>query len=61
MPAHELGAVAIKAALQRAKVEADEVDEVVLGQVLTANQGMNPARQAAMRGRRAGRQARPGR
>jgi acetyl-CoA C-acetyltransferase len=46
-PAHELGRIAITAALQRAKVEAGEVSEVVLGQVLTAGQGMNPARQAA--------------
>ena len=46
-PAHELGKTAITAALQRAKVDAKEVSEVVLGQVLTANQGMNPARQAA--------------
>jgi acetyl-CoA C-acetyltransferase len=46
-PAHELGRTAITAALQRAKVDAKEVSEVVLGQVLTANQGMNPARQAA--------------
>ncbi|MGA0594161.1 acetyl-CoA C-acetyltransferase [Enterovirga sp. CN4-39] len=47
-PAHELGAIAIKAALERAKVEAGEVDEVILGQILTAGQGQNPARQAAM-------------
>ncbi|MCR4519830.1 MULTISPECIES: acetyl-CoA C-acetyltransferase [Bosea] len=47
-PAHDLGAVAIKEALKRAKVEAAEVDEVVLGQVLAAGQGQNPARQAAM-------------
>jgi len=47
-PAHELGAAAIKAALQRAKVEAADVDEVILGQVLTAAQGQNPARQAAI-------------
>ena len=46
-PAHELGKVAITTALQRAKVDAKEVSEVVLGQVLTANQGMNPARQAS--------------
>ncbi len=46
-PAHELGRVAITSALQRAKVDAKEVSEVVLGQVLTANQGMNPARQAS--------------
>jgi acetyl-CoA C-acetyltransferase len=47
-PAHELGAAAIKAALGRAKVEGGEVDEVILGQVLAAGQGQNPARQAAM-------------
>jgi len=47
-PAHELGAAAIKEALSRAKVEAAEVDEVILGQILTAAQGQNPARQAAM-------------
>jgi len=46
-PAHELGRTAITAALQRAKIEAKEVSEVVLGQVLQANQGMNPARQAS--------------
>src|SRR5919205_1033168 len=49
-PAHELGAIAIKAALERAKVDGAEVDEVILGQILTAGQGQNPARQAAMAG-----------
>lgn len=48
-PAHELGAIAIKAALTRANVEAAEVEEVILGQILTAGQGQNPARQAAMK------------
>ena len=47
-PAHELGAAVIKAALERATVDAAEVDEVILGQVLTAGQGQNPARQAAI-------------
>jgi acetyl-CoA C-acetyltransferase len=47
-PAHDLGAVAIRAALARAKVAAEDVDEVILGQVLAAGQGQNPARQAAM-------------
>jgi acetyl-CoA C-acetyltransferase len=47
VPAHDLGKAAIIAALQRAKVDAKDVSEVVLGQVLTANQGMNPARQAS--------------
>ncbi|MCF3936380.1 acetyl-CoA C-acetyltransferase [Acuticoccus sp. M5D2P5] len=47
-PAADLGAVAIKGALERAGVSADEVNEVILGQVLTATAGMNPARQAAI-------------
>ena len=47
VPAHDLGKAAITAALQRAGVDAKDVSEVVLGQVLTANQGMNPARQAS--------------
>ena len=48
LPAHQLGAIAIKAALERAKVEGAEVNEVILGQILAAGQGQNPARQAAM-------------
>jgi acetyl-CoA C-acetyltransferase len=47
-PAHELGAVAVKEALARAGVDGTEVDEVILGQVLTAAQGQNPARQASI-------------
>src|SRR5690606_2995444 len=47
-PAHELGRVAIVAALAQAGVRPDEVSEVILGQVLTAAQGQNPARQAAI-------------
>ena len=47
-PAHELGAQVIRAALADAGVGADEVSEVILGQVLTAGHGQNPARQAAM-------------
>jgi acetyl-CoA C-acetyltransferase len=47
-PAHELGRIAIVAALAQAGVRPDEVDEVILGQVLTAAQGQNPARQASM-------------
>ncbi len=46
-PAHELGAAAIKAALERASVAAADVDEVILGQILAAGEGQNPARQAA--------------
>jgi acetyl-CoA C-acetyltransferase len=49
LPAHELGAVAIRAALDRAGVPAAEVDEVVLGQVLQAGEGQGPARQAAVK------------
>jgi acetyl-CoA acetyltransferases len=48
LPAHELGAVAIKAAVERAGVQAAEVDEVILGQVLQAGAGQGPARQAAI-------------
>jgi acetyl-CoA C-acetyltransferase len=48
VPAHELGKTAILAALQRAGVEAGRVSEVILGQVLTAGQGQNPARQASI-------------
>lgn len=48
VPAHELGAVAIKAALERAGVDGKNVDEVIMGQILQAAQGQNPARQAAM-------------
>jgi acetyl-CoA C-acetyltransferase len=47
-PAHELGRVAIEAALAQAGIEAAEVSEVILGQVLTAGQGQNPARQASI-------------
>lgn len=47
-PAHELGKLVIREALQRASVSPDEVDEVALGQVLTAACGQNPARQAAL-------------
>ncbi|PJN96146.1 acetyl-CoA C-acyltransferase [Amaricoccus sp. HAR-UPW-R2A-40] len=46
VPAHELGAAAIKAVLERSGVAAEDVSETILGQVLTANQGQNPARQA---------------
>jgi acetyl-CoA C-acetyltransferase len=48
VPAHDLGKVAIKAAIDRAGVEAPRVSEVIMGQILTAGQGMNPARQASL-------------
>jgi len=48
LPAHELGKAAIQAALQRAGVEGGRVSEVILGQILTAGQGQNPARQASI-------------
>ena len=47
-PAHELGRQAILAALAQAAIAPEEVDEVILGQVLAAGQGQNPARQAAV-------------
>jgi acetyl-CoA C-acetyltransferase len=49
VPAHELGATVIRGVLERADVDAGEVDEVILGQVLAAGEGQNPARQAAMK------------
>jgi len=48
LPAHELGRIAIKEALKRAGVEAPKVSEVIVGQILTAGQGQNPARQASI-------------
>ncbi len=48
VPAHELGRTVIQEALKRARVDASEVSEVILGQILTAGQGQNPARQAAI-------------
>ncbi len=48
VPASYLGTVAIKEAMQRAKVDAPEVDEAIRGQILTAGAGQNPARQAAV-------------
>ncbi|MGE0418733.1 MAG: acetyl-CoA C-acetyltransferase [Acetobacteraceae bacterium] len=47
LPAAALGAVALQAAFARAKLDAGDIDEVILGQVLTAGEGQNPARQAA--------------
>ena len=47
LSAHELGAVALQAAFARAGVDAADVDEVILGQVLAAGEGQNPTRQAA--------------
>jgi len=48
LPAHELGKVAIKAAMERAGVEPGRVNEVIMGQILAAGQGQNPARQASI-------------
>jgi acetyl-CoA C-acetyltransferase len=48
VPASYLGSVAIKEAMKRAKVEGGDVDEAILGQILTAGAGQNPARQAAV-------------
>ncbi len=47
LSAHELGAIVIKAAIERAQIAPDEVDEVILGQILAAGEGQGPARQAA--------------
>ncbi|WP_084313204.1 acetyl-CoA C-acetyltransferase [Pseudomonas jinjuensis] len=48
IPAHELGATLIRSLLERSGVKAEQIDEVILGQVLTAGAGQNPARQAAI-------------
>ena len=48
LPAHELGKIAIQAAMQRAGIEGAQVSEVIMGQILTAGQGQNPARQASV-------------
>ena len=48
LPAHELGKVAVQESLKRAGVEPADVSEVILGQILTAGQGQNPARQASI-------------
>jgi acetyl-CoA C-acetyltransferase len=48
LPAHELGKIAVTEAMKRSHVKPEEVDEVILGQILQAGQGQNPARQAAI-------------
>jgi acetyl-CoA C-acetyltransferase len=48
LPAHELGKTAIKTALERAGIEGAQVSEVIMGQILSAGQGQNPARQASI-------------
>ncbi len=48
LPAHELGKIAVAEALKRSSIKPEEVDEVILGQILSAGQGQNPARQAAV-------------
>jgi len=48
LPGHELGKIAIKAALERARVEPGDVSEVIMGQILAAGMGQNPARQASI-------------
>jgi acetyl-CoA C-acetyltransferase len=48
LPAHDLGKIAIKAALERAGIEGPRVCEVIIGQILTAGEGQNPARQASI-------------
>jgi acetyl-CoA C-acetyltransferase len=48
LPAHDLGSIAIKAVLERAKLDPKQVSEVIIGQILVAGQGQNPARQASI-------------
>ncbi len=49
MQGHELGSVVVKEAIKRSKIKTDEVDELVMGQVLTGGTGQNPARQTAIK------------
>ena len=49
VPGDELGSIAISEAIKRAKIKTDEVDEIIMGQVLTGGAGQNPARQAAIK------------
>src|SRR4051794_3546702 len=48
LPAHKLGEVAIVEAMGRAGIDPKEVSEIIMGQILTAGEGQNPARQAAV-------------
>ena len=48
MKANQLGSVVIKEAIKKSKLELNEIDEIIMGQVLTAGTGQNPARQAAI-------------
>ena len=59
LPAHDLGKVAIKAALERAGVKPEEVDEVILGQILTAGAGPEPGPPGGDQCRHPGREDRP--
>ena len=49
IPAHDLGATVISESLKKSNLKKDEIDEVVMGQVLTAATGQNPARQASIK------------
>ena len=48
LPAHDLGKVVIEESLRRSQLQSTDIDEVILGQVLTAATGQNPARQASI-------------
>ena len=48
LQAHKLGSLVIKSLIKKTKLKVDEIDEVILGQVLTGSCGQNPARQAAI-------------
>src|SRR5205085_8094849 len=50
MTATQLGSIVVKAAVERAGLKPDQVDEVIMGNVVSAGLGQNPARQAALRG-----------
>ena len=49
MQAHDLGAIVVKENIKRSKLKSNEIDEIIMGQVLTSATGQNPARQAAIK------------
>ena len=59
VPATDLGATAIRAAVERAGIAPERVDEAIMGQVIQAGAGQAPARQAALKARPAGRRRAP--
>ena len=49
MQGHDLGSIVIKEAIRKSKLKSNDIDEIIMGQVLTGGKGQNPARQAAVK------------